>query len=74
MTLINVQLEVDGPVTQMDESELVKRTIAVEDENEHTVATEYRLKSDPRAERAIHRSVDMKLKTGLFATGVLAQL
>lgn len=74
MTLINVQLVPDGEVTQLDDSELVKRTITVDDETETTVAIEYRLASDPRAERAVHRSVDMYLKQGLFSEGVAATL
>lgn len=74
MALINVQLVPDGEVTQLDEALLVKRTITVDDENEFTVATEYRLATDPHAQRAIHRSVDMQLKTGLFAEGIAASL
>ena len=72
--MINVQLEVDGPITELPEADLVKRTITVDDENEHTVATEYRLASDPRTERAVHRSVNMTLKQGIFAEGVVASL
>ena len=72
--MVTVQLEVDGPITEMDEADLVKRTITVDDENETTVATEYRLKSDPRAPRAVHRSVNMTLKQGIFAEGVVASL
>lgn len=74
MALIKVLLQEGGEVTELDESELVKRTITVDDECETTVVTEYRLRADPRAERAVHRSVDMKLKTGLFADGVAATL
>lgn len=74
MTLIKVLLQEGGEVTELDESELVKRTITVDDECETTVATEYRLRTDPRAERAVHRSVNMKLKTGLFADGIAATL
>lgn len=74
MAMINVQLEEGGPITEMDESELVKRTITVDDETERTTATEYRLKSDPRNPRAVHRSVDMYLKKGLFGDGIAASL
>lgn len=74
MALINVQLVEGGPITQMDEADLVKRTITVDDENEHTVATEYRLKTDPRHPRAVHRSVDMRLKKpAVFGMGVAAE-
>jgi hypothetical protein len=61
--MINVQLEVDGPVTQLDESDLIKSTGGIDNDVERTTWIEYRLKSDPDAKRAVHRSVDMYLKT-----------
>ncbi len=60
---ILVQLEPDGLLTYMDESDLVKTTGIIHDEKEHTTWVEYRLKSDPDADRPVHRSVDMHLKT-----------
>lgn len=72
--MINVQLELDGPITQLDESELVKTTGTIDNEVERTTWIEYRLASDPKAERAVHRSVDMYLKQGLFGSGVAATL
>jgi hypothetical protein len=73
MALINVQLEIDGPITQLDESELVKTTGKLDNDNETTTWIEYRLKSDPQAERAIHRSVDMYLKKpAVWGCGIAA--
>ncbi len=60
---ILVQLEPDGLLTYMDEADLVKTTGVIDDEKERTTWVEYRLKSDPDAERPVHRSVDMHLKT-----------
>jgi len=75
MGLVNVQLEEGGPITQMDESELVRTTGLIDNEVERTTWVEYRLKSDPTAARAVHRSVDMFLKTPMvFAEGTAAQL
>lgn len=70
--LINVQLQVDGPITQMDESELIKATGGIDNEVERTTWIEYRLKSDPENPRAVHRSVDMCLKTNIFCDAVAA--
>lgn len=63
MAQILVQLNPDGLLTYMDDSELVKTTGQIDNEVERTSWVEYRLKSDPDAERAVHRSVDMHLKT-----------
>ena len=72
MTMINVQLEADGPITQMDESELVKSTGGIDNEIERTTWVEYRLKSDPNG-RIVHRSVDMVLKKpAVFADGAVS--
>ena len=60
---ILVQLKPDGLLTYMDEADLVKTTGIIDDEKERTSWVEYRLKSDPDAERPVHRSVDMKLRT-----------
>lgn len=62
MPKITVQLTPDAPITEIDESLLVKSVGGFEDENERTTWVEYRLASDPHAERAVHRSVDMVLK------------
>ena len=60
---IEVQLKPDGLLTLMDESELIKTTGTIDNKVERTTWVEYRLKSDPDAERPVHRSVDMYLKT-----------
>ena len=59
---ITVQLTPDAPITEMDESLLVRSEGGVDNENEHTTWVEYRLTSDPLAERAVHRSVHVRLK------------
>jgi hypothetical protein len=70
---INVQLTPDSPITQMDEQDLVKSTGVVDNDIEYTTWVEYRLKSDPDAERAIHRSAHVTLKQAtVFSTGVAA--
>ena len=72
MSLINVQLGPDDPITQMDESELVKKTGGIDDDVERTTWIEYRLASDPNG-RVVHRSVDMVLKKpAVFADGSVA--
>ena len=63
MAKIEVQLEIDGPLTYMDESELIKTTGTIDNKMERTTWVEYRLKSDPFAIRPVHRSVNMHLKT-----------
>ena len=60
--MINVQIEEDGPITQMDEAELVKSEGSFDNDNEFTTWVEYRLASDPNAARAVHRSVHVILK------------
>jgi len=72
--MINVQLDEDGPITQMDEAELVKSEGVIDNDNELTTWVEYRLASDPNAARAVHRSVHVMLKKqpGVFASGVAA--
>lgn len=75
MPNIKVQLTPDAPITDMDESLLVKSVGEFEDENERTSWTEYRLATDPHAERAVHRSVDMVLKKpAVFADGAAQSL
>lgn len=63
MAKIEVMLEPGGIITLMDESDLIKTTGFMEDQRERTTWVEYRLKSDPDAERPVHRSVNMHLKT-----------
>lgn len=65
--MINVQLEVDGPITSMDESLLEKREGIIENENEQTTWVEYWLPNT--ADRAVHRSVHITLKKGLAMLG-----
>ena len=75
MANILVQLKPDGLLTYMDESELVKTTGVIDDKVEHTVWVEYRLKSDPDAERPVHRSVNMQLRTPMvWGLGETAKL
>ncbi|MEO8007147.1 MAG: hypothetical protein ABI728_01310 [Betaproteobacteria bacterium] len=62
MSMITVQLQEDGPITEMDEADLVKREGGIDNDDERTTWVEYRLKSDPDAPRAVHRSVNMHLK------------
>jgi hypothetical protein len=68
--MINVQLDPDGPITQMDEADLVKRVGSHDDEFESAEWIEYRLRSDHTAARAVHRSVHVTLKkTATLASG-----
>lgn len=65
--MITVQLEAKGPITEMDESLLVKREGLVDNDNEHTTWVEYWLPNT--SDRPVHRSVHVTLKTmpALFA-------
>ena len=71
--MVNVQLVQYGPITQMDETDLVRSEGAKEDDNERTTWIEYRLPSDPDG-RPVHRSVHVTLKKQpeVFASGVAA--
>lgn len=71
MAKITVQLTPDAPITEMDESLLVKTVGGFENDIECTSWVEYRLASDPHAERAVHRSVDMVLKTSVFGAAAV---
>lgn len=64
--MINVQLEENGPITQMDEFELGKIEGVVDNDNEHTTWVEYWLGG-----RVVHRSAHVTLKQGLVADGAL---
>ncbi len=69
MPMITVQLEADGPFSEMDERDLVKTVGELDNEVERTTWVEYRLASDPNG-RIVHRSVDMYLKQpAVFASG-----
>lgn len=57
--MITVQLDENGPITEMDEALLDKREGFVDDEVEYTTWTEYRLQGQ---ERIIHRSAHVRLK------------
>ncbi len=57
--MINVQLEENGPITQMKESELRKNEINYEDDNEKTYVLEYWL-----GDRCVHRAPHVTLKKG----------
>lgn len=59
---ILVQLEEDGLLTYMDDSDLIKTEGRIDNEVERTTWVEYRLKTAPMG-RVVHRSVDMYLKT-----------
>ena len=74
MAQINVQLTPDGPISTLDESELVKKHGVFENENERTSWVEFRLKSDPDNPRAVHRSAHVQLKKSIFSEGALATL
>jgi hypothetical protein len=69
---INVQLQENGPITQMDESELIRSEGSIDNEDEFTTWIEYRLASDPSG-RVVHRSVHVTLKKPqVLASGVAA--
>jgi len=61
MTIITVQLTPDAPITEMDESLLVRSEGMIDNDNERTTWVEYRLASDPGNPRAVHRSVHVTL-------------
>lgn len=82
MALINVQLEANGPITQMDESLLERHDGVYEDEDERTTWIEYWIPGTYRpgkidgylADRP-HRSVHVHLKRPMvFAEGALGQI
>lgn len=51
-----------GYLSEMDTADLLQREHIIDNENEHTIVTEYWLRG-----QLVHRSVDMHLKTGLFS-------
>lgn len=58
--LIPVQLEADGPITEMDDLLLTRHSGLVDNAHEQTHWTEYWL-----ADRCVHRSVHVHLKQGI---------
>ncbi len=56
-----------GSPSVMDTADLAKREHLIDNINERTEITEYWLHGE-----LVHRSVDMHLKTGIFASGTLA--
>lgn len=58
-----------GYPSTMDTADLERKEHITDNEIERTVATEYWLKG-----QLVHRSVNMHLKTGLFAEGIQASL
>lgn len=67
--MITVQLEPDGPITEMDEALLTPNHSVIDNEREHTRITEYQLGG-----RIVHRSVHVTLKVGVGVEGVLGRL
>lgn len=70
MSLINVQLDRNGPITQIDDAFLVRTEGVDENDNERAEWVEYRLRTEPDAVRAPHRSVHLTLKKA----GVVVQM
>jgi hypothetical protein len=62
--VITVQLQADGPITEMDESLLEKREGVIDNEHERTSWVEYWIPGS--TDRAVHRSVHVSLKQGLI--------
>ena len=58
--MINVQLEPNGPITQMRKADLVCKTGSLDTDKEHTTWIEYWL-----AGRCVHRSAHVTLKYSL---------
>ena len=61
--MITVQLTPEAPITEMDESLLLRSEGVVNDDNEYTTWVEYHVPGNPRA---VHRSVHVRLKKGVF--------
>jgi hypothetical protein len=70
--MINVQLQLDGPITEMDETQLERRDSVVDNDQEHTKVFEYFIPGD--YSRAVHRSVHVHLKRGLGIEGILGKV
>lgn len=70
--MIHVQLIADGPIVTMDEAELERRDTVVDNDHEHTDVIEYFMPG--RYERAVHRSVHVRLKKGIGIEAVLGKI
>lgn len=60
MGKVNVQLQAEGPISEMDEADLEKREGFVDNDNEYTTWVEYWIPGT--CDRAVHRSVHVTLK------------
>ena len=58
--MVTVQLEANGPITEMDPALLTRRDGSIDNHHEHTTWTEYWL-----ADKLVHRSAHVTLKQGL---------
>ena len=72
MGMVNVQLKVDGPISQMDEADLEKREGVVDNENEYTTWVEYWIPGT--YDRAVHRSVHVTLKRSPPLFGAIGEV
>jgi len=70
--MITVQLQPDGPITEMDESLLEKREGVIDNDVEYTTWVEYWIPGT--TDRAVHRSVHVHLKQGLILNPVQGQI
>lgn len=70
--MISVLLDPNGAITQMDEALLVRRDEHVETDVESTDVVEYWHPDIP--DRAVHRSVHVRLKQGISGETVLGRL
>jgi hypothetical protein len=57
-----------GYLSEMDDADLVRMDRATDTDVEETTATEYWLDGE-----LVHRSVNMRLKTAIFAEGIAAK-
>lgn len=62
---------INGPTKT---SELVRKVIEFENDNELTYAIEYRLKGDPDDAAPVHRSVHVQLKKNVSSEAVAADM
>lgn len=71
---IPVQLQPDGPITLFPVDALVRQDGHIDNDVERTHWIEFRKMGEQHHERAVHRSVDMYLKQGVFCSGIAASL
>lgn len=67
--MITVQLEENGPITEMDEALLTPNHSEIDNDHEHTRVTEYLFNG-----RVVHRSVHVHLKEGLVLNPIQGQI